>query len=93
MAEEQIETPTTDDQPSSTFNDDVIKFLTDIQGQLANMQQVIDKMAPIEEPQIEVETDPTDETPPEEGTPTEDEPPSEPSEDEINEIDKLLQED
>ncbi|MDN6160966.1 MAG: hypothetical protein L0K90_01890 [Staphylococcus equorum] len=57
--------------------DDLSTFLMDIQGQMANMQETIDKIAPVEESSPEApETPETQE---------------EPTDDEISEIDQLLQ--
>lgn len=64
--------------------DELTKFLMDLQGQIANMQQTIDKLAPVDE---NGEND-------SEGSAEEDsegESDKEMSDDEINEIDKLLQ--
>lgn len=60
--------------------DELTSFLMDLQGQIVNIQETVDKLAPAEE-----ET-PTEET--EEGQEVETE---EPTEEEINEIDQLLQ--
>lgn len=61
---------------------DIATMLLDIQGLLANMQEAIDKLAPVSE------------EPPAEDPPAEDPPPEDPpAEEEINEIDKILQED
>lgn len=59
--------------------EDLVLFLTDLQGQLANMQETIDKLSPVEESAEEVAEDITEET-------------EELSDEEISEIDQLLQE-
>lgn len=61
-------------------------FLVDMQGQISNMQETIDKIKPAESESSETD----DETGKEEKTDSEKE---EVSEEEINEIDKLLQTD
>lgn len=58
--------------------EDLFKVITDLQGQVANMQETIDKLAPVEEVAEEV---------------AEEEVSEEMTDDEISEIDKLLQED
>ena len=59
--------------------EELVTLLTDLQGQLANMQETVDKLAPVEE----VAEEGAEET----GTETE-----ELSEEEVSDIDKLLQE-
>lgn len=82
MAEEVIVTPeeTPEETPAETTNE-VVTMLMDIQGQLANMVEKIDKLAPV-----------TEEVPAEE-TPAEETPAEEPTEEDVSEIDRLLQED
>lgn len=58
--------------------EDLLKVITDLQGQMANMQETIDKLSPIEEEAVEEET--VEET-------------EELSDEEVSEIDQLLQED
>ena len=57
--------------------EELVSLLSDLQGQMANMQETIDKLSPIEEA--------AEETP--------EETPEELSDEEVSEIDKLLQED
>lgn len=61
--------------------DDLTSFLLDLQGQIANLTETVDKIKPVEEPAEEEPTEETKEEPVEE----------EASEEEISEIDKLLQ--
>ena len=62
--------------------DDLTSFLLDLQGQIANLTETVDKIKPVEEPAEE-------EKPEEE---TKEEPDEEEvNEEEISEIDKLLQ--
>ena len=61
--------------------EDLLKVITDLQGQMANMQETVDKLSPIEEEAEEVTEETTEET-------TE-----ELSDEEVSEIDQLLQED
>lgn len=61
--------------------DDLVKFLTDLQGQMNNLQETVDKVAPAKEEESE-------EQPP--GSEKEEQ---EPSEEQVNEIDAMLQED
>ena len=58
--------------------DDLSNFLLDMQGQIANMQETIDKLSPVEE-SSEEGSDPTVETK------------EELSDEEVSEIDRLLQ--
>ena len=60
--------------------DQVINLLTQIQEQLVNVQKALDTMAPV----TETEPEPEPETEPE---------PSEPTPEELEEIDKLLNDD
>ena len=60
--------------------EDLVTFLTDLQGQMTNMQETIDKLSPVEEVAEEVAEETGQET-------------DELSDEEISEIDKLLQED
>lgn len=62
--------------------EELVTLLADLQGQMANMQETIDKLSPVEE-----NADEADDADKEEGSEEE-----EISEDEVNEIDKLLQE-
>ena len=59
--------------------EELATLLADLQGQMANMQETIDKLAPVEE-----EAEKEEETATEEETL---------SDEEVSEIDKLLQED
>ena len=61
--------------------DELTNFLIDLQGQIANLTEVVDKIKPVEEPAEEEVTEETKEEPVEE----------EPTEEEVSEIDKLLQ--
>ena len=61
--------------------DDLTSFLLDLQGQIANLTETVDKIKPVEEPAEEEPTEETKEEPVEE----------EPTEEEVSEIDKLLQ--
>lgn len=60
--------------------EDLITFLTDLKGQIDNMQETVDKLAPVKEEEEEIDN--------KEGGQEE-----ELSDDEVSEIDKLLQED
>ena len=63
-----------------TTKDDLFKVITDLQGQMANMQETIDKLSPIEEEAVEeVAGESEQET-------------EELSDEEVSEIDQLLQE-
>ena len=62
-----------------TTKEDLVTYLTDLQGQLANMQETIDKLSPVEEAAEEVAEETGQET-------------EELSDEEVSEIDKLLQE-
>ena len=61
--------------------DDLTSFLLDLQGQIANLTETVDKIKPVEESEEEKPEEETKEEPVEE----------EPTEEEISEIDKLLQ--
>ena len=61
--------------------EELTNFLMDLQGQIVNIQEVVDKLSPVEE---EEPTEETEDTPAEEET-------EEVSEEELSEIDKLLQ--
>ena len=61
--------------------DDLTSFLLDLQGQIANLTETVDKIKPVEEPAEEEPTEEPKEEPVEE----------EPTEEEVSEIDKLLQ--
>ena len=61
--------------------DDLTSFLLDLQGQIANLTETVDKIKPVEESEEEKPEEETKEEPVEE----------ESSEEEISEIDKLLQ--
>ena len=61
--------------------DDLVNFLTDLDGRIENLTETVDKLSPVEE---EEETEDQPDTL--NGT-------TEPTEDEVNEVDKLLQED
>ena len=61
--------------------DDLTSFLLDLQGQIANLTETVDKIKPVEERAEEEPTEETKEEPVEE----------EPTEEEVSEIDKLLQ--
>lgn len=81
MAEkEETKTPEEESKLSFKTADELSNFLMDLQGQIGNMQQTIDKLSPVEE------------TPKEDEEGEEGKTPEEPSQDEISEIDKLLQE-
>ena len=61
--------------------DDLTSFLIDLQGQIANLTETVDKIKPVEESEEEKPEEETKEEPVEE----------EPTEEEVSEIDKLLQ--
>ena len=61
--------------------DELTNFLIDLQGQIANLTETVDKIKPVEESEEEKPEEETKEEPVEEET----------SEEEISEIDKLLQ--
>ena len=61
--------------------DELTNFLIDLQGQIANLTETVDKIKPVEESEEEKPEEETKEEPVEE----------EPTEEEISEIDKLLQ--
>ena len=63
--------------------DELTSFLMDLQGQIVNIQETVDKLAPAKEEEATEATEETEET--------EEAPAEEVSEEEINEIDKLLQ--
>jgi len=73
---DQDKTEEKDSKLSFKSADDLTTFLQDMQGQMENMQQTIDKLSPKEEEQTETK---------------EEEQTEEPTEKEINEIDQLLQ--
>lgn len=58
--------------------EDLLKVITDLQGQMSNMQETIDKLSPVEEEAAEEVVDEKEE--------------DDLSDEEISEIDKLLQE-
>lgn len=58
--------------------EDLVNFLSDLDGRIANLTETVDKLSPVEEESEEV----TDEEVTEEVT-----------DEEVNEVDKLLQED
>ena len=60
--------------------EELFKVITDLQGQMANMQETIDKLSPVEEVAEEAAEETGQET-------------EELSDEEVSEIDKLLQED
>ena len=62
--------------------DDLTSFLMDLQGQIVNIQETVDKISPAEEAEATEET---------EETASDDEETEEPSEEELSEIDALLQ--
>ena len=62
-----------------TTKEDLVNFLTELQGQIGNMQETIDKLSPVEEVAEEVAEETEQET-------------EELSDEEVSEIDKLLQE-
>lgn len=85
MAEENTQKPeeTPEEKPAGSelsfkTADELSTFLMDLQGQISNMQQTIDKLSPVTE-----ESEEKPEETPEEETPAE----------EVNEIDQLLQTD
>ena len=56
--------------------DELTSFLLDLQGQLVNMQETVDKLSPVEDDKTDaIEDEPTDDV----------------SEEELTEIDRLLQ--
>ena len=61
--------------------EDLTNFLIDLQGQIANLTETVDKIKPVEESEEEKPEEETKEEPVEE----------EPTEEEVSEIDKLLQ--
>ena len=61
--------------------DELTNFLIDLQGQIANLTETVDKIKPVEESEEEKPEEETKEEPVEE----------EATEEEISEIDKLLQ--
>ena len=62
-----------------TTKEELFQVITDLQGQLANMQETIDKLSPVEEASEEVAEETGQET-------------EAISEEEVSEIDQLLQE-
>lgn len=83
MAEEQNKETNTDTEQGLEIGSkaDLVKLITDLQGQMNNMQEQVDKMAPVTE-----ETE--EEKPGSEGAEE-----KEPSKEEVDEVDALLQED
>ena len=65
--------------------DDLTDFLIDLQGQIANLTETVDKIKPVEEPAEEKPEEEVTEEPKEESVE------EEVNEEEISEIDKLLQ--
>ena len=82
MAEDQTE-KTEEKSLSFETADDLTDFLIDLQGQIANLTETVDKIKPVEEP--------AEEKPEEEEETKEDPVEEEVTEEEISEIDKLLQ--
>ena len=78
MAEEKKDETKEETKLSFKTADDLTNFLMDMQGQMANMQETIDKLSPVEESSEKV-SDPAEET-------TE-----ELTDEEVSEIDRLLQ--
>ena len=83
MAEEEkkdqtTESTETNDKPSFKTVDELTNFLLDLQGQIGNMQETIDKLTPVEE-SSEEGPDPAEETK------------EELTDEEVSEIDRLLQ--
>ena len=76
MAEDSKEKKEGTEETKLSFKtaDELTKFLMDLQGQIANMQETIDKLVPVEEKAEETEVKE-----------------EELSDEEINEIDRLLQ--
>ena len=74
MAEEKKEN-TEESKLSFKTADDLSTFLMDLQGQIGNMQETIDKLSPVEEEEEEGKEETTEEL----------------SDEEVSEIDKLLQ--
>lgn len=76
MAEDSKEKKEGTEETKLSFKtaDELTKFLMDLQGQIANMQETIDKLSPVEEKAEETEVKE-----------------EELSDEEINEIDRLLQ--
>ena len=62
-----------------TTKEELFKVITDLQGQMVNMQETIDKLSPVEESTEEVAEEVAEET-------------EELSDEEVSEIDQLLQE-
>lgn len=69
----------TEEKLSFGTADELTSFLMDLQGQILNIQETVDKLAPAKEEEATEET---------ENAPAEEE---EPSEEELSEIDALLQ--
>lgn len=82
MADENKDLETKEEETKLSFKtaDELTTFLMDMQGQISNLQQTIDKIQPKE-----------DETPEETTEETKEETTEEPTEEEISEVDKLLQ--
>lgn len=83
MADEKKEEQTeekdqTNEKPSFKNAEELTTFLMDLQGQMANMQETVDKLSPVEENVEEGDSEGKEET-------------EEMSEEEVNEIDQLLQ--
>lgn len=66
--------------------DELSSFLMDLQGQISNIQETVDKIQPAESEASEESTEESTDESTEETT-------EEPTEEEVNEIDKLLQAD
>ena len=77
MAEEK-KTEEQENKISFKTADELTNFLLDMQGQIANMQETIDKLSPVEE-SSEEGSDPAEETK------------EELTDEEVSEIDRLLQ--
>lgn len=75
MAEENKETKTEETKLSFKTADELTAYLMDLQGQIANLQETIDKLSPVEEKAESEDEEKKEEL----------------SDDEINEIDQLLQ--
>ena len=80
MAEEEKkeETQQTNDKPSFKTVDELSNFLLDLQGQISNLTETVDKLSPVEESS-------------EEGSYPAEETKEELSDEEVSEIDRLLQ--
>lgn len=77
MAEEEVTNSGNNDDEGLSFTtaEELTTFLMDLQGQIGNMQETIDKLSPVEDEEVAEEVEETEER----------------TEDEINEIDQLLQ--